>query len=95
MYNDPKCKPWTSRSWAPVGYSSRRDFTLQKKAVETKKTTFDSGSFEKEESSKENEKGNGVRISVSGVNRSSSTILGNGGSGMSSDIEIIGAGVDV
>ena len=23
MYNDPACKPWTSRRWAPLGYSSR------------------------------------------------------------------------
>lgn len=25
MYTDPICKPWTSRQWAPPGYSSRRD----------------------------------------------------------------------
>ncbi|KAJ7734214.1 general substrate transporter [Mycena olivaceomarginata] len=25
MYNDPACKPWTSRQWAPLGYSSRRE----------------------------------------------------------------------
>ncbi|PSR84219.1 hypothetical protein PHLCEN_2v5507 [Hermanssonia centrifuga] len=23
MYNDPNCKPWTSRSWAPEGFDSR------------------------------------------------------------------------
>jgi len=27
MYNDPNCKAWNSRSWAPVGYSSRVDMT--------------------------------------------------------------------
>ena len=25
MYNDPACKPWTSRKWAPPGYTSRYD----------------------------------------------------------------------
>jgi hypothetical protein len=100
MYNDPNCKPWTSRSWTPVGYSSRRDFILQIKTVETKKTTFDSGYFENEnEKSKENlnEKGNGVRVaaSVSSVNSRSSSILGNEGSGVGSGVDIIGDGVDV
>ena len=115
MYNDPNCKPWTSGSWTPVGYGSRSDFLLQKKAVETK-NTFDSGafeekatgrvatigsasSFENENEKKENEKsgmGNGIRISVSGVNNRSSSILENEGraSRMGSDIEIIGSGVD-
>lgn len=101
MYNDPTCKPWTSGSWAPVGYSSRRDYYTQKKTVETK--TFDngenatgviSGSVSSFEKSKENEKSNGVRISVSGVNRSSS-ILGNEGSAMGSGVEIIGSGASV
>ena len=25
MYRDPTCKPWTSRSWAPPGYASRKE----------------------------------------------------------------------
>lgn len=29
MYNDPKCKPWTSRNWRPIGYASRHDFVEQ------------------------------------------------------------------
>ena len=114
MYNDPKCKPWTSGSWAPVGYSSRREFMVQMKAVETKKP-LDNGAFEKNvtgrvttttngsvstfdsgnenEKNQENEKSgmcNGVRITVSRVNRSSS-ILENGKSGTGSDVD---AGVD-
>ena len=116
MYNDPNCKPWTSGSWTPVGYGSRNDFLLQKKAVEAK-NTFDNGAFEEnatgrvatngsassfenenEKNSKENEKngmGNGIRISVSGVNRSSSILENEGrASRMGSDIEIIGSGVD-
>ncbi|KAG6852953.1 hypothetical protein C0991_007933 [Blastosporella zonata] len=32
MYNDPNCKPWTSRQWAPPGYSSRYDLVQQTKA---------------------------------------------------------------
>lgn len=96
MYNDPNCKPWTSRSWAPVGYSSRRDYYIQKKTVETR--TFNNGdnttgsvrSFENgDKKSKEHEKGNGIRISVTGVNRSSS-ILGNEESGI-----LVGKGVEI
>lgn len=34
MYNDPNCKPWTSRSWAPEGYASRYDLVNQTKAAE-------------------------------------------------------------
>lgn len=99
MYNDPKCKPWTSGSWAPVGYSSRRDYYTQKKTVGGENATgVISGSvssFENEnEKNKENEKGNGVRISVSGVNRSAS-ILGNEESAMNSSVEIIGVGANV
>ena len=26
MYCDPACKPWTSRSWAPEGFSTRQEF---------------------------------------------------------------------
>lgn len=26
MYTDRRCKPWTSRSWAPEGYASREEY---------------------------------------------------------------------
>ncbi|KAJ3509979.1 hypothetical protein NLJ89_g4928 [Agrocybe chaxingu] len=45
MYNDPKCKPWTSRSWAPAGYSSRYDLVEQTKAAQARKP-FVSGAFD-------------------------------------------------
>ncbi|KAI0781709.1 general substrate transporter [Irpex lacteus] len=32
MYNDPNCKPWTSRTWAPEGFASRDDIVAQDKA---------------------------------------------------------------
>ena len=34
MYNDPSCKPWTSRSWAPPGYTDRRDLVEKTRAAE-------------------------------------------------------------
>lgn len=37
MYNDPKCKPWTSRAWAPPGYTSRTDLIDQSRAAEQHK----------------------------------------------------------
>jgi len=37
MYNDPSCKPWTSRSWAPAGYTSRYDLVAQDKAAQANK----------------------------------------------------------
>ncbi|KAF9530744.1 general substrate transporter [Crepidotus variabilis] len=37
MYNDPNCKPWTSSSWAPPGFSSRGDLIEQTKAAESQK----------------------------------------------------------
>jgi SP family sugar:H+ symporter-like MFS transporter len=37
MYNDPTCKPWTSRTWAPPGYSSRADLIEQSRAAESRK----------------------------------------------------------
>lgn len=37
MYNDPTAKPWNSRSWAPPGFSSRRDLVEQAKAAENHK----------------------------------------------------------
>ena len=37
MYNDPACKPWTSRSWAPPGYANRHDLIEQTRAAEQHK----------------------------------------------------------
>ncbi|KAF8225461.1 hypothetical protein L208DRAFT_1425435 [Tricholoma matsutake] len=37
MYNDPDCKPWTSSSWAPEGYS-RYTLTQQKRAAQMQKS---------------------------------------------------------
>jgi SP family sugar:H+ symporter-like MFS transporter len=34
MYNDPNCKPWTSRSWAPPGFTDRRDLVEKTRAAE-------------------------------------------------------------
>ncbi|KAF9220612.1 general substrate transporter [Gyrodon lividus] len=37
MYIDPNCKPWTSRKWAPPGFSSRQDLAEKTKAAEEDK----------------------------------------------------------
>ncbi|EIM80623.1 general substrate transporter [Stereum hirsutum FP-91666 SS1] len=37
MYNDPNCKPWTSRQWAPPGYADRDDLVAQSAAAEAQK----------------------------------------------------------
>ncbi|KZT03055.1 general substrate transporter [Laetiporus sulphureus 93-53] len=37
MYSDPYCKPWTSRNWAPPGFSSRQDLVEQTRAAEMRK----------------------------------------------------------
>ncbi|KAI0264923.1 general substrate transporter [Gloeopeniophorella convolvens] len=37
MYNDPNCKPWNSRSWAPPGYANRRDLIERTRADQAKK----------------------------------------------------------
>ncbi|KAK7696521.1 hypothetical protein QCA50_001179 [Cerrena zonata] len=37
MYCDPNCKPWTSRNWAPEGFSSRAEIVEQSKAAEAGK----------------------------------------------------------
>ncbi|KAI0820915.1 general substrate transporter [Trametes gibbosa] len=37
MYCDPTCKPWTSRTWAPAGFNSRRDLIEQGRAAEMHK----------------------------------------------------------
>jgi len=37
MYTDPACKPWTSRRWAPPGYSSRKDLIAHVKQAELNK----------------------------------------------------------
>jgi hypothetical protein len=90
MYNDPNCKPWTSQSWAPLGYSSRHDYHIQKKTVEEKKT-FGEDSGENATGvtvtttgtisgsvgsfGNENEKGtNGIRISVPSVENRTSCV---------------------
>lgn len=39
MYTDPNCKPWTSRQWAPPGYSSRRDFIEKERSDEPNNIT--------------------------------------------------------
>ena len=46
MYNDPTCKPWTSRRWAPPGYENRGDLIEQTKAAGAGKP-FASGDVEK------------------------------------------------
>ncbi|TFK80912.1 general substrate transporter [Polyporus arcularius HHB13444] len=37
MYCDPTCKPWTSRTWAPEGFSSRKELVEQSRAAEAHK----------------------------------------------------------
>ncbi|KAL1739959.1 general substrate transporter [Schizophyllum fasciatum] len=37
MYNDPTCKPWTSRTWAPAGYADRKDLVEQTRAAQAHK----------------------------------------------------------
>ncbi|GAA5998918.1 hypothetical protein JCM5350_005490 [Sporobolomyces pararoseus] len=32
MYNDPNCKPWTSKKWIPEGHESRGDYANGRKA---------------------------------------------------------------
>ena len=31
MYQDPTCKPWNSRQWAPEGYSTRDEYETKTK----------------------------------------------------------------
>ncbi|KAN0137630.1 General substrate transporter [Lactarius tabidus] len=38
MYNDPNCKPWTSRSWAPPGFTDRRDLVEKTRPAEGEST---------------------------------------------------------
>ena len=38
MYCDPNCKPWTSRNWAPEGFSSRDDLIEAGRAAENRKS---------------------------------------------------------
>ncbi|KDQ58074.1 hypothetical protein JAAARDRAFT_193541 [Jaapia argillacea MUCL 33604] len=40
MYTDPACKPWTSSTWAPVGFSSRSDLIEQTRAGESHKPSI-------------------------------------------------------
>jgi len=46
MYNDPNCKPWTSRNWAPPGYTSRKDLVEQTRAAEAHKPLVGAGAEE-------------------------------------------------
>ncbi|KAF4565658.1 hexose transporter hxt1 [Pleurotus pulmonarius] len=41
MYTDRRCKPWTSRSWAPEGYASREEYACSRGDCE-KKVAIDS-----------------------------------------------------
>ncbi|KAG6889278.1 hypothetical protein C0992_005754 [Termitomyces sp. T32_za158] len=54
MYNDPNCKPWTSRQWAPPGYRSRYDAVQQHKAVEANKSFVGSGGIDESHIEKAN-----------------------------------------
>ncbi|KAF9005036.1 general substrate transporter [Cyathus striatus] len=47
MYNDPKCKPWTSSRWAPPGYTSRYDLVQQTQNAQAHKPLA-SGALEEE-----------------------------------------------
>ena len=38
MYCDPSCKPWTSATWAPEGFTSREDIVEAGKAAENRKS---------------------------------------------------------
>lgn len=37
MYNDPRCKPWNSRKWAPEGFSSREQVGLRNRKEDEEK----------------------------------------------------------
>jgi MFS transporter, SP family, sugar:H+ symporter len=41
MYNDPACKPWNSRQWAPPGYENRTDLVEQGRAAHAGKPLAD------------------------------------------------------
>ena len=43
MYYDPNAKPWTSRSWAPPGYASRKDLIAERKANEGARADAEKG----------------------------------------------------
>lgn len=62
MYNDPNCKPWTSRQWAPPGYRSRYDIVQQNKVAEANKTFTGPGDVE--ESRIEKADGEGTNASA-------------------------------
>jgi MFS transporter, SP family, sugar:H+ symporter len=60
MYTDPNCKPWTSRRWAPPGYSSRRDLIEQVRAAEMNKQLAAMGEEERlEKTTNGSSNGNG------------------------------------
>ncbi len=45
MYRSPLSKPWTSSSWAPEGYSSRKDAEMENKTKATVEEV-DTGSYD-------------------------------------------------
>ncbi|KAG5650331.1 hypothetical protein H0H81_012603 [Sphagnurus paluster] len=60
MYNDPSCKPWTSRHWAPPGYASRYDIIQHNEAADANKpvgSEFDESRIENPATRKSAEKG--------------------------------------
>ena len=38
MYTDPACKPWTSRSWAPTGFSTRGELVESDRQAHQRKS---------------------------------------------------------
>lgn len=60
MYNDPNCKPWTSSTWAPAGYSSRYDLVEQTKAAQARKPLASGALEEKRIEHADKPNGNGI-----------------------------------
>ena len=56
MYCDPTCKPWTSRTWAPEGFGSRKELVEQSRAAEAHKP-LEGGGGEETRHEHVNEKG--------------------------------------
>lgn len=67
MYNDPKCKPWTSRRWAPAGYASRYDLAEQTKAAQAHKPFAAEAGLEEQQIESSN--GNGNESSEAGYEK--------------------------
>ncbi len=43
MYNDPRCKPWTSSKWCPPGATSRAGVREMEKEEKTAASVADEG----------------------------------------------------